>query len=665
MINLLIVEDQQTILQLLKNYLEQESNLKIVAIAANGRVAIEKVDEFRPDVVLMDIEMPGIDGITATRIISECYPETKVIILTTHDDDRIFNLALQAGAKGYLLKTTPAEKLIEFICSAHRGYLQPGSGLMQKLPLEIPPIDSKQKLSELPSSKSPYFFIGILLNCIVWLLVVVYWKVAPTKYTSEWGIKILETEAGVQLSLPSIGKASSNSSNSSSTKSRQDLRTDYVYIASDRTILEQAAEKIGITPGEFGEPEIVTDEDGSIISLSVEGDTPTEAQQKAYTFHQVLTQKIENLRQAEIERQEKHTQTILEVARQKLDSAEKKLSTYQVSSSLSSDEQIKQLASNLEELYRQKAELSAQEKGLNNLSQQLGKELDLSSTEATAAYQLLEDDVYQQQLKQFTQARTELANLLSRFTAENPSVINKQAELEEATMALQQRAAFLLNRAVSQTELERITYLTLDPKVKTVRQEIFKDLISNQANQQKLEAQIQELEKQREQLETRQRNIAQEKLKMDNFQRDIQVAEAIFATTLAELDLGKEHVYSLYPPIQLIKEPSLPKENQPTSPNLRLLLLAGMAGSFLITTGLILLWFERQPSPLTTSRSRKKLPLFNFDRVQAGKGTVAKSNSATLNPRRDAGSHQNSSVDELRSIREDNNNFNSKTDKFR
>lgn len=610
MINLLIVEDQQTILQLLKSYLEQESDLKIVSIAADGRVAIDKVDKFRPDVVLMDVEMPGIDGVTATRIISERYPEVKVLILTTHNDDEILNLALKAGAKGYILKTTPAQELIKFIRSVHQGHLQISSGLVQKLVPEDWPIPSKQKLPVRPSPKYFYLSLGILLNFVVWLIVAVYWKIAPPKYTSEWGIKILQTGAGVELNLPNIGQASSDFG---SAKSPQDTRTDYIYIASDHTLLEQAAEKIGMSAGDFGEPEMVTEEDGSIISWAVEGDTPLEAQQKAYIFHEVLTQKIENLRQAEIKRQEQHAQLILESARQKLDSAQDKLSTYQVSSSLSSEEQIKQLASNLEDLYRQQAELSAQEQGLNNLSQQLGQELELSSAEATAAYQLLEDDVYQQQQAQYAQARAELANLLSRFTAENPSVVNKQAELEEATLALQQRATFLLNRALSRQELERITYLILDPKVKTVREEVFKDLISNDAEVQKLAAQIQELEKQMAKLESRQRNIAQEKLTKDSFQRNLQVAEAIFTTTLAELDLGKENVYSLYPPTQLVKEPSLPQENQPTSPNLRMLFLAGIAGSFLVTTGLMLRWFEQQPSSMRMPMSRTQLPSSSVD----------------------------------------------------
>ncbi|MDJ0742882.1 MAG: response regulator [Xenococcaceae cyanobacterium MO_167.B27] len=610
MIHLLIVEDQKTILQLLKSYLEREPNLKIVAVATNGQAGIEKVDKFKPDVVLMDVEMPGIDGITATRIISERHPETKVLILTTHDDDQTLNLALQAGAKGYILKTAPAEELIKFIHSVHQGDLKLGSGLVQKIQPEIHPISSKPKQPEQSVPKTPYVLLGVVLNCLVWVLIIVYWKITPPKYTSEWGMKILETGTGVQLNLPSIGRASSDSS---SAGGRKEARIDYVYIANDSTVTEEAAEKMGISPGDFGKPEITSSDDGNIISLTIEGDTPTQAQQKAYTFNEVFNQRIESLRQGEIKRQEKQTQTTLEKARENLDEAQKKLSSYQASSSLSSEEQIKQLASNLEQLRLQQAELSAQEEGLNNLSQQLGRELELSSNEATSAYKLLEDNVYQEQLQQYAKAKTELANLLSRFTPQNPSVINKQAELEETTTALQQRAAFLLNRSVSRTELERITYLTLDPKVKTVRQDVFKDLITNQGNRQKLEAQIRELKNQMEELEGRQRDLAQKKLNMDSLQRDLQVAEAIFATTLAKLDLGKEHVYSLYPPIQLIKEPSLPKEEHPTSPNVRLLLLAGMAGSFLVSTGLVLLWFERQPSRLGTSPLSTKLPSLSFD----------------------------------------------------
>ena len=132
MIKILIVDDQQTIQEILVNYLEGEAGLKIVGVANDGQQALTMVEELRPDIVLMDIDMPALDGLTATRIISERFVETQVLILSVHDEDSYLNTALQVGAKGYLLKNTPAKELINAIFSAYKGYFQLGPGLLEK-----------------------------------------------------------------------------------------------------------------------------------------------------------------------------------------------------------------------------------------------------------------------------------------------------------------------------------------------------------------------------------------------------------------------------------------------------------------------------------------------------------------------------------------------------
>jgi len=132
MIKVLIVDDQKSIQNLLKTYLEKNSNLEIVGTANNGKMAIEQVESLNPDVVLMDIKMPILDGLSATQIISERFVETKVLILSIHDEDVYLNKALQVGAKGYLLKNTPPEELVNAICSAHKNYFQLGPGLLEK-----------------------------------------------------------------------------------------------------------------------------------------------------------------------------------------------------------------------------------------------------------------------------------------------------------------------------------------------------------------------------------------------------------------------------------------------------------------------------------------------------------------------------------------------------
>jgi DNA-binding NarL/FixJ family response regulator len=133
MIRLLLVDDQSLICQGLAAVLNQEEDLEVVGSAENGQAAIAQVKSLRPDVVLMDIRMPVMTGIEATRLLAEQFPEVKVLVLSTFDDDRDIAQSVRAGAKGYLLKDMPAPELVEAIRLVHRGYCQMAPGLMEKL----------------------------------------------------------------------------------------------------------------------------------------------------------------------------------------------------------------------------------------------------------------------------------------------------------------------------------------------------------------------------------------------------------------------------------------------------------------------------------------------------------------------------------------------------
>jgi DNA-binding NarL/FixJ family response regulator len=132
MIRILLVDDQAIIREALKVLLEQEQDFQIVGTGENGQVAIDQVAALQPDVLLIDIIMPGMDGVTATQIISQRFPETKTIVLSGQDDEKSLAQALQAGAKGYLLKTTAREDLASTIRSVYRGHSQLGPGLFEK-----------------------------------------------------------------------------------------------------------------------------------------------------------------------------------------------------------------------------------------------------------------------------------------------------------------------------------------------------------------------------------------------------------------------------------------------------------------------------------------------------------------------------------------------------
>ncbi|MDJ0636867.1 MAG: response regulator [Xenococcaceae cyanobacterium MO_188.B29] len=115
MIRILIADDANLIRQALNIYFKLEPNLEIVGTAENGKTALKLVEELTPDIVLMDMEMPEMDGLTATQIISERFPKTKVLMISSHNTQYYIDKALEVGANGYFIKSTPAEELSEAI----------------------------------------------------------------------------------------------------------------------------------------------------------------------------------------------------------------------------------------------------------------------------------------------------------------------------------------------------------------------------------------------------------------------------------------------------------------------------------------------------------------------------------------------------------------------
>ncbi len=133
MIRVLIVDDQKVITQGLKMLLESEPDIQIVGTGSNGVEAIQLAADLRPDVLLIDQNMPVMMGIEAVRQINNQFSDIAILLLSGSDQDDCITEALQAGAKGYLLKTTSSEDLASSIRAVHRGYSQMGPGLLEKL----------------------------------------------------------------------------------------------------------------------------------------------------------------------------------------------------------------------------------------------------------------------------------------------------------------------------------------------------------------------------------------------------------------------------------------------------------------------------------------------------------------------------------------------------
>lgn len=120
-IRLLLVDDQALVRGAMGALLELEDDLTVVAEAADGSQAAERAAESRPDVCLMDIQMPGVDGIDATRLVREVSPATRVLVVTTFARPGYLRQALDAGASGFIAKDTPATQLAHAVRRVHQG----------------------------------------------------------------------------------------------------------------------------------------------------------------------------------------------------------------------------------------------------------------------------------------------------------------------------------------------------------------------------------------------------------------------------------------------------------------------------------------------------------------------------------------------------------------
>jgi DNA-binding NarL/FixJ family response regulator len=127
MIRLLICDDQTFVCEGLRAILSTSARIEVVGLAYNGEEALRQVEALHPDIVLMDLKMPVLNGVQATRAIKERFPEIFVLVLTTYDFDEWVFEAIRAGANGYLLKDTPREEMFEAIYGTVEGksYIDP------------------------------------------------------------------------------------------------------------------------------------------------------------------------------------------------------------------------------------------------------------------------------------------------------------------------------------------------------------------------------------------------------------------------------------------------------------------------------------------------------------------------------------------------------------
>ncbi|WP_299661075.1 response regulator transcription factor [uncultured Ruegeria sp.] len=137
-IRVLIVDDHPMVAEGIRSLLESFDEIDVVGTLSNGQEAVDQASHLQPDVILMDLNMPGLSGISATEIILERLPQTRILILSMHDSPEYISTALNHGAKGYILKDVPTEEIKQaidavmrgerYLCTGASGSLEPKDG---------------------------------------------------------------------------------------------------------------------------------------------------------------------------------------------------------------------------------------------------------------------------------------------------------------------------------------------------------------------------------------------------------------------------------------------------------------------------------------------------------------------------------------------------------
>ena len=166
---ILLADDQKFVRQKLQQMLSPKANLQVVGVVGDGQRAIALTESLRPDVVLIDIEMPKMNGIEAASTIKQQFPECKILVLSSHENPEYVQQIIAAGADGYVLKTTPAQDLVIAIQSVCRGYSYFGSQLLRKVQLANEIAETTQRetsneleIKSLSAAKQKYQFVAKL-----------------------------------------------------------------------------------------------------------------------------------------------------------------------------------------------------------------------------------------------------------------------------------------------------------------------------------------------------------------------------------------------------------------------------------------------------------------------------------------------------------------------
>jgi uncharacterized protein involved in exopolysaccharide biosynthesis len=434
-----------------------------------------------------------------------------------------------------------------------------------------------------------YVALGVAANALVWSFALFFLKQSKPVYTSSWSLTIPAGVSNINVNLPGLGSASEQQ-RSPFANDPFDYREIYKAIISSKAVTDAATNRVGF---EVDRPRVEIIDNTTLMSLSITGESPEEALQKADALNEAFQARLNELRLQETARQESGLQTVLNNARKKLELAQTRLSEYKSRSGFVSENQVAQLSGSIEELRRMRSEIAASERQANARLSQLSSNLQLTPPQAGEAFVLKADPLFQKYLQNYSEANNALVVLNSKFGPNHPLVLRERSRQDSARSALLSRSQSLLNRPIDESTLARLN-IGESSNVSAL-ENLFQNLVIGQVDQRGLTAQAQELDRQIAGLEGRLNLLAKQGATVDALNRDMQIAQTVFSSTLARLDVSKLNPFGSYPAVQVLEEPTAP--DSPTSPNSKVVLLGAMLSSLFVISALVSFWTRRRWLP--------------------------------------------------------------------
>ena len=417
----------------------------------------------------------------------------------------------------------------------------------------------------------------------VWALAAAYAFLTPKAWTSSVVLVLPGAGAASSMNVESIGQATSTANAAWSSPDLSPTENYRKMLQSDR-LRAAAAALAGESAEHFPAPKVELADQTKLIAIKLPGRSPEQAHARSAAVRQAFQEMLEALRADEIATRDATYRDVLAGYDTRLQEARRRLLEHQARTGLVSLDQYGTIVASLERGREQLRDIDSRlAQALSGVAE-LERILGVDAAMAANAMVLRADPVFQALLEQLARQDAEIAVLSGIRGTANPRLQDARAERASVLARLVERGADL-------SGMRRPDVMKLrDVSLRDERARLFERLVAQVAEAAALEAARRSLDAQIADTQARVLAMADDASRLDNLRREVQVAEAVFAASLARIDTGKSDLFASYPMVQTLQPPSLPL--RPSSP-LPVLAAAGGAGaSFLIVAALVLAWLR-------------------------------------------------------------------------